>query len=133
MDPKRSYNVQKEIQAIHGNIIIITIPVLLEYAGHISHIKDGNLRHKKAGELHDDIINSIENRAPWQISHGNSLLLEANDIIKLSKQFAGKEGFDYSLVDLSIMTMAKELKKEKKIVKILTFDNKLSAHSSSHE
>ncbi len=133
MDSKRSGNVQKEIRKISlsGNIIIITVPVLLEYAGHISHIKDGNTRRKKAIELHEDIITSIKNRAPWQISHDNSLTLKATDIIELCKRFAENESFDYSLVDLSIIKMTEELK-EKNTVKILTFDNKLSTYSSSH-
>ncbi len=134
MDSKRTGDVKKEIDEIYlsGNKIIITTFVLLEYARHISHIKNGNTRRKKAKELHNDIISSIKNLAPWQISHDNSLTLNATDIIELCKRFAGKEGFDHSLVDLSIIKMAEKLN-EKNTVKILTFDNKLSAHSSSHE
>ncbi len=134
MDSKRSGDVQEEIRevSLSGNIIIITVPVLLEYAGHISHIKKGGTRRGRAIELHNDIINSIENRAPWQISHNNTLTLKATDIIELCKRFAGNESFDYSLVDLSVIKMAEELQKEKNTVKILTFDNELSAYSSSH-
>ena len=114
-----------------SGVVIVTVPVLLEYARFLMRVAH-HVRREKAKNLLDDIRGSLATPGhPWVIpgSPDRDYLLKVDDIIHLGSRFAGSKWFNYSFADLSIIQEAEKYQGHRN-VKILTFDKRLTAWES---
>ncbi len=118
---------------------IITVPVILEYAGFLARMKkkERSIRQERARELENNIRDSLAENTPgpWTIPGDNHILLKAKDIIAISEKFSEHHGDKFSFADLSIIQQAHELRKSKKEIKVLSFDDYLikQCYKTSHK
>lgn len=113
-----------------GGELVVTVPVLLEVASHITHVDNGRHRRTLAQRLHDDISSSIDRESPWTIaSVGSDILLRSRDVVQLAEKFLESSGPSYSFADIPVIDLATELRRPGKVVKILAFDEQLEAYS----
>ena len=113
-----------------GRELFVTVPVLFEVASHIAHVRDGNRRHTLGERLRNDIAGSLHRGSPWTItSVGADILLRSDDVMQLAERFLESSGPAYSFADISIIDLAAEIRRARKTVKILAFDQQLEAYS----
>ena len=113
-----------------GCELFVTVPVLFEVASHITHVRDGRCRHALGEKLRDDISSSINRESPWTITTvGRNILFRSQDVIRLAERFLESSGPNYSFADISIIDLATELRRPGRAVKILAFDEQLTAYS----
>ena len=113
-----------------SGIVIVTAPVLLEYARRLAHMRDNRLRRDKANNLLSNILSSLDGSGPWTIPNERGYLLKADKIIALAKRFVGIEGCLYTVADLSIIQEAEKYQGLGREVEVLTFDEELAAWKS---
>ena len=113
-----------------SGIVIVTAPVLLEYARRLAHMDDNRLRRDKANNLLSNIRSSLDGNGPWTIPNERGYLLKADKIIALAERSVGSEGCVYTVADLSIIQEAEKYQGLGREVKVLTFDEKLAAWES---
>lgn len=111
--------------------MVVTLPVLLELARHLVHVRSGRQRHRLVERYCNEVTSSIENNAPWNVMprRGNGILLDAQNLVALATRFAAESAFGYSLADLSILDLVERLRTRGHGVDILTFDDQLASHS----
>ena len=113
-----------------GCELFVTLPVLFEVASHITRVRDGRCRRALGERLRDDITSSIACENPWTTTTvGPGILLRPEDIIRLADRFPESSGPNYSFADISILDLAEELRRSKRTVEILAFDEQLTAYS----
>ncbi len=113
-----------------GGELFVTVPVLFEVASHITHVRQGRLRHSLAETLRDDIRSSLDHESPWTIATiGSDILLRSGDVMELAERFLESSGPNYSFADISIIDLTAELRRSSKVVKILAFDHQLESYS----
>jgi len=120
--------------------LYVPFPVIFELANHIAHIKDGNERIKKAGQLRNAVASSIKESQPWIIPSASedSYLLQLDQFQNLCQQFAtsfAKQGI--GMTDLSIIHEARRLKQRALAIgsqtHIWTLDKALKRHEPDPE
>ena len=110
--------------------LFVTVPVLFEVASHITHVRDGRYRRTLSERLRDDITRSIDRESPWTIANvGREILLRSQDVIRLAERFLESSGPNYSFADISIIDLARQLRRPERTVKILAFDEQLASYS----
>ncbi len=115
-----------------GSELFVTVPVLFEFAGHITRVSDGTRRRKLSERLRDDIRTAIDREWPWTIATVESeILFRLQDVMRLAERFLESSGSGYSFADISIIDLAKELQRLGRSVKILAFDQQLESYSNS--
>ena len=113
-----------------GCELFVTVPVLLEVASHITHVRDGSRCRDLGERLLGDIESSIGRGSPWTIaSVGPEILLRFEDVIWLARRFLESSGPNYSFADISIIDLAAELRRPGREVRILAFDDQLASCS----
>ena len=113
-----------------GCELFVTVPVLFEVAGHITHVRAGRRRRILVERLRDDIGSSIDHESPWTVATvGSEILLRSQDVMKLAERFLESSGPNYSFADISIIDLAEELRRSGRMVKILAFDQQLASYS----
>lgn len=113
-----------------GSELLVTVPVLFEVAGHITHVSDGTRRRELSERLRDDIRTAIDRESPWTIaSVGSDVLLRLQDLMQLAERFLELSGPEYSFADISIIDLKKELQRPGRTVKIKTYDKQLESYS----
>lgn len=125
-------HVQNETAGIvkAGCELFVTVPVLFEVASHITHVKGAGDRRTLAQKLLKVIENSLDPGNPWTIvAVGGDVLLRSKDLIRLAKRFLENSGPNYSFANISVIDLATELRKRKRTVRILTFNEELAAYS----
>lgn len=110
--------------------MFVTIPVLFETAGHIAHVHHGGQRRELGKRLRDDIRTSIDRDMPWTIAKVESdILVRLQDLMELAERFLESSGPNYSFADISIIDLAEVLRRSKRTVNILAFDQQLESYS----
>ena len=115
-----------------GCELFVTVPVLFEVASHITHVRDrnGNRRRRLGKRLLEDIENSLAPDSPWTIvALDGNILLRSEDLINIARRFLQEAGPNYSFANISVIDLAIELRKRKRTVRILTFNEQLAAYS----
>ena len=113
-----------------GGELFVTVPVLFEFANHITRVSHGNRRRTLAERLRNDIRNSLDRDFPWTIAAvGADILIRSQDVLALAEKFLKLSGSSYSFADISVIDLAEELRRPSKLVKIFTFDSQLEAYS----
>lgn len=114
-----------------GCELFVTVPVLFEVASHITHVRDGNRRQRLGKRLLEDIEKSFARDSPWTIAAlDGDILLRSEDLINLAGRFLREAGPNYSFANISVIDLATELRKRKRTVRILTFNEQLAAYSN---
>ena len=127
----RTLDVRNETAGIvsAGCELFVTVPVLFEVASHITHVS-GKRRRDLRKKLLEDIEKSFALEGPWTIVVvDGDVLLRSEDLIQLAKSFLENFGPNYSFANISIIDLAKEFRKQKRTVRILTFNEALAAYS----
>lgn len=113
-----------------GSELLVTVPVLFEIANHITHVGKGTSRRRLSAKFRDDINSSFGRGSPWTIvSTGKDILLRAEDVIRLADRFLDASGYNYSFANISIIDLAAEIRRRDQGVRILSFNEQLTAHS----
>lgn len=126
----RHATVIEQARAVRGRMLV-TLPVLLELAGHLVYVRSGRQRRSLVERYCNEVTSSIEKNAPWNVMprRGNGILLDAQDLVALATRFAEESAFNYSLADLSILDLVERLRSRGHGVDILTFDDQLASHA----
>ena len=111
--------------------MLVTVPVLFEFANHIVQVGDGDLRRCLITQYSEHVSTSLTDRAPWTVipRSEDDILLRAKELAELADRFVELSGGGYSLADISIVDLTLQLRKRKQSVRILTFDKQLEAYS----
>ena len=116
-----------------GAELCVTVPVLFEVAGHVTHAPDGHRRRALRNRFRNDVRTSIDEGAPWTIiSPDRDILLRADDLVRLADRFLQTAGEAHSFADISIIDLAESLRARggNREFKILAFDRQLEAYSA---
>lgn len=117
--------------AAAGAELCVTVPVLFEIAGHVTHVSDGRRRRALRDRFRNDVTTSIDEGAPWTIvSPDKDILLRADDLVRLADRFLQTAGEAYSFADISIIDLAESFRGGNREVAILAFDRQLEAYSA---
>lgn len=128
-EESRTLDVQNETAAVADGELFVTVPVLFEVASHITRV-DGKYRRDLRKKLLEDIEKSFSLEDKWTIvAVGGDVLLRSKDLIRLAKRFLENSGPNYSFANISVIDLATELRKRKRTVRILTFNEELAAYS----
>lgn len=113
-----------------GYELFVTVPVLFEVAGHITHVPAGHQGRILRERLRDNIKTAIDRESPWTIaSVGLGVLIRLQDLMQLAQRFLESSGPNYSFADISIIDLKEELRRPGRTVKIQTFDEQLKSYS----
>ena len=133
-DDARIDHVRQETARVAGPgaELLVTVAVLFEVAGHVTHVADGRRRRTLCKKLRDDIRKSVDEDRPWTVvSADQNILLRAEDLVGLADRFFQTAGEGYSFADISIIDLAETLgvRAGNRKIRILTFDQQLQAYS----
>ena len=122
--------VQRTKEAARGEILV-TVPVLFEVANHIVRVRSGRPRRSLIIKYSKHLDTSLKEGDPWRIVPRlqNDILLRTEDLIELVSRFVKTSGVGYSLADISIIDLARQLQNRNQTVHILAFDKQLEAYS----
>lgn len=111
--------------------MLVTLPVLFELANHIVRVRDGNRRRRLAERYREDVAMSLIDDRPWTVVSDpeNGVLLTAKTLLDLADRFVAQSGPGYSLADISILELARALRRQGLEVQVLTFDRDLESYS----
>ena len=129
---ERHEGVLRQATAAAEGRILVTVPVLFEVANHIVHVRNGHHRRHLIKQYSEDMRSSLENETPWTIVRRlqDDILLRTEDLTELASRFVKESGIGYSLADISIIDLARQLQNRNQTVHILAFDKQLEAYSS---
>ena len=112
--------------------MLVTVPVLFEVANHIVRVSNGDGRRKLIKRYRNDVVSSLEKGAPWSIVPAlreGDILLKVQDLVDLAGRFARDPSVGYSLANVSVMDLARDLQKKGRTIAILTFNKQLEAYA----
>lgn len=111
--------------------MLVTLPVLFELANHIVRVRDGNRRRQLAERYREDVAMSLTDDRPWTVVSDpeNGVLLTAKTLLDLADRFVAQSGPAYSLADISILELARALRRQGLEVRVLTFDEEMESYS----
>lgn len=117
-------------EAAQGTMFV-TLPVLFELANHIVRVRDGNRRRQLAERYREDVAMSLTDDRPWTVASDpeTGVLLTATTLLDLADRFVAQSGPAYSLADISILELAKGLRRQGIDVRVLTFDEEMESYS----
>ena len=130
--PQRHKPVLEQAKEATQGRMYVTVPVLFEVASHIVRVRNGHHRRNLIRKFREHLRTSLRDAVPWTVARApqNSILLRAEDLIKLADRFAEESGAGYSLADISIIDLAQWFQQRKSNVRILAFDQQLEAYAS---
>lgn len=135
--PEAIIEIRKRIlsAAENGSPLYVTAHSIYELAKHISRIKDGNVRRRKAIHMRDAVLSSLVSGSPWTVIPSQQL----DALGKLISSFVENHIHDgIDLADGTVIDEAQRLRKERYIgprwrVHILTKDRNLKAREPDPE
>lgn len=111
--------------------MVVTVPVLFEFANHIVRVDSGHKRHTLVEKYLRDVERSLGEDIPWTVypHQQGGVLLTTEDFLGLVKRFRAEARFGHSLADISVMDMANRLREKGHEVDIFAFDRQLESYA----
>lgn len=120
----------EQTRAARGRMVV-TVPVLFEFANHIVRVDSGNKRRTLVEKYLRDVERSLGESVPWTIypNQPGGVLLTTEDFLGLVKRFSAEAPIGHSLADISVMDLASRFRARGCETNIFAFDRQLESYA----
>lgn len=110
--------------------MVVTVPVLFEFANHLVRV-DAGRRRPLVEKYLGDVERSLSEGVPWIVlpNRESGVLLSADDLADLTKRFSAEATFGHSLADISVMDVASQFQEKGHKANIFAFDRSLESYA----
>lgn len=128
--PERRSTTVEQARTARGRMVV-TVPVLFEFANHIVRVDSGHQRRTLVEAYLRDVERSLDEGVPWTVFpyQQGGVLLTAEGFLGLVKRFSTEAKFGYSLADISVMDLASRFRAKGRKTNIFAFDRQLESYA----